>query len=431
VQHDAERRRVAALQRSFPAFWIAAAALLPEAGSLSRGSDSLECAGLTALYYGRVYAPEKLHQIGVVLQSVSLYGPGMREPSEFNLRKTLILGAIVLGLIVWACLRRPATDGEHVRFGGETMGTYYIVKLPRCPLRKAKLVEAQSAVEDVLAQVNRAMSTWDPASEISRLNDQDDQSSVAISAGFAEVLACALELANASGGAFDPTLGPLIDLWGFGATDQRIRAPAQEAVDQALAQVGAQHLQLDELAVTKTQAPLRLNLSAVAKGYGVDRVASALRDAGVSEYMVDIGGEVVVAGKNPQGLPWRLRIEVPEYGAMPGEGAKFAEILVENCAIAGSGDYRNYFEDDGRIYSHIIDPRTGYPITNGVSGVTVIAKRCMVADGLATCLMVMDPAEGLALLKRYPGAEALILQRTASGLQAHKSPGFDAYVAAE
>ena len=362
---------------------------------------------------------------------VSLYGPGMREPSEFKLRKTLILGAIVFGLIVWACLRRPATDGEHVRFGGETMGTYYIVKLPRCPLRKAQLVEARFVIEEVLAQVNRAMSTWDPGSEISRLNDRDDQSSFAISPGFAEVLACALELADWSSGAFDPTLGPLIDLWGFGATGQRIRAPAQEVIDQALAQVGAQHLQLDELAVTKTQTPLRLNLSAVAKGYGVDRVAAALRDAGVSEYMVDIGGEVVVAGKNPQGLPWRLRIEVPEYGAMPGEGEKFAEILVENCAIAGSGDYRNYFEDDGRIYSHIIDPRTGYPITNGVSGVTVIAKRCMIADGLATSLMVMDPTEGLALLKRYPGSEALILQRTASGLQAHKSPGFDAHVATD
>jgi thiamine biosynthesis lipoprotein len=234
----------------------------------------------------------------------------------------------------------------------------------------------------------------------------------------------ALRISEASGGAFDVTVGPLVNLWGFGPEDRPRRVPDERAIEERRAAVGYRKLavRMSPPAVKKDAPELSCDLSALAKGYGVDTVAEYLDACGMRNYMVEVGGEVRAKGKNGQGIPWRIGVERPG-----GPGGLLKVIRISGHALATSGDYRNYFEEDGVRYSHTIDPRTGRPIAHALGSVTVIHRSCMVADGMATAINVLGPQAGydLAVRQKLP---VLMVVREGDGFTETMTPWFEAFL---
>jgi len=307
---------------------------------------------------------------------------------------------------------------------GRTMGTTYSIRIARPPLTRQEWRALQADVDAVLDELNRQMSAWRPDSEISRFNRAGVNEPVAVSADFAHVVRRALDLAAATDGALDPTVGALVNLWGFGPDGLRRDAPPPDAIAAARKTTGWRHLTLSpDGRLSKAVPGLQLDLGAVAKGHGVDRVAALLRDRGLEHFLVEIGGETLAEGLNADGEPWRVGILRPDqsghlHGVLSLSGGR---------AVATSGDYRQFFRDsDGRIRSHIIDPRTAAPAGHAVASVSVLADDGLTADALATALLVLGPDEGQALLAQsFPGCEALFLVRQTNGsLQEIATPGF-------
>jgi thiamine biosynthesis lipoprotein len=228
-----------------------------------------------------------------------------------------------------------------------------------------------------------------------------------------------------SEGAWDATVNPLVDLWGFGRGGRRPEAPPQNEIAVLLVDVGFSNIEVVAPGfLVKKRAGVTVDLSSIAKGYGVDQVADILRQNDFVNYLVEIGGEVVAAGHRPDGRPWRIGINRPRANAAADEVYKIVEL--SNQALATSGDYRNFFEADGVRYSHVIDPRTGHPVSNGVVSVSIVADNCTLADGLATAIMVMGAAKGLALIEGLVGVEGLIVVAKNDGtLVDYYSKGFD------
>jgi thiamine biosynthesis lipoprotein len=234
----------------------------------------------------------------------------------------------------------------------------------------------------------------------------------------------ALELSDASGGAFDPTLQPLLNLWGFGSEGVERTVPTDEAIAECKARTGWAKLTVSaDNALLKTEPEVSLALGAIAKGFGVDAIGQILEDEGLSNWFVEIGGEVVVQGKNPTGEPWRIGIQYPSTTLME-EGRLQGILHLTTGAVATSGDYRNYLERDGQIYSHILDPRSGRAVLTDTASVSVYAPNCTDADGLATALYVMGPDEGLQWIETMPGVEALFLVRSGESIIERFSSGF-------
>lgn len=332
-------------------------------------------------------------------------------------------------LAAWGC-GRPAPDagGEQtVVLRGETMGTVYTVKV---------VDEEGGADHDALAAlvqgrldaVNQAMSTWIDTSELSRLNRYREAEPFPLSAELHEVLRVSREVSEASGGAFDVTVAPLVEAWGFGRHGRPPEPPPEEELARLRAHVGWAGLVLEDEppAVRKADPELTANLSAVAKGYGVDRVAEALLAEGHDRFLVEVGGEVRAAGLSAAGHPWRLGIERPLDG-MPGPGGHSVERVVslEGEALATSGDYRNFYERDGKRYSHTLDPRTGRPVEHSVASVSVIAPTCAEADAWATALLVLGP-DGVALAESRGLAAYFLTRLPDGGFEAEATPGFQA-----
>ena len=309
-----------------------------------------------------------------------------------------------LAVLLAACKSDPVT----LKFGGETMGTTYnIVALDKEGELDADTVKA--AVEAKLAEVNGKMSNWDPNSEVSRFNAAETTSPVKISAEFAYVMQAANDIHEKSQKQFDVTLGPLIELWGFGARTKDSPIPADEAIANAQEIVGQTKilaLDVENNTLTKSIPGTSIYLAAIAKGYGVDAVAQTLRDQGLSDYMVEIGGDLVTSGTNPEGDSWRIGIERPDARVQTVEEI----VQTTNVGLATSGDYRNYFEEDGIRYSHIIDAQTGRPITHGTASVTVLAENAMLADGWATALLVLGQERGLKIAEEE-GLAVLFITR--------------------
>jgi thiamine biosynthesis lipoprotein len=307
------------------------------------------------------------------------------------------------------------------------MGTTYSIRIADAGLNQRELGRLQTEVDAVLAEVNRQMSTYQPDSEIARFNRAGANEPMAVSADFLRVVRWGLELAEATGGAFDPTVGALVNLWGFGPDGQRHERPAPDMIEAARQTVGYRHLAIAaEGAIAKDIPELKLDLSAIAKGFGVDKVADLLRGRNLQNFLVEIGGETLAEGRNADGVPWRVGVLKPD-----GAGAELQGVLhlTDGRAVATSGDYRNYFRDeDGQIQSHIMDPRTAAPVPHAVASVSVLAADCLTADGLATALVVLGSDEGLRLLEsRFPGVEALfILRRDDGRFEEVSTPGFAA-----
>ena len=282
-----------------------------------------------------------------------------------------------------------ALAGCHrVAVAGNAMGTTYAVQA-RC----ADRVPAER-LASVLAEVEQRMSTYQAESELSRFNRAPVGQPVAVSAPLYAVTAAALRLAEETGGALDPTVAPLVALWGFGA-NASTTLPTASAIEAARAEVGYRRLALGRSPATFTkEGPLTLDLSSVAKGYAVDQVAETLAAAGCASYLVELGGELRVAGGRPDGRPWRIGVESPSGG----EPA--AVLAVDEGAIATAGDYRQVREIAGRRVSHVIDPRSGHPVAHGLASVTVVAPTALAADGYATALLVLGPEAGMRLAER-------------------------------
>ncbi len=283
----------------------------------------------------------------------------------------------------------------------------------------------QETIDGRLHEVNRQLSTWIQDSEISRFNRFGAVGEeFPISKDFLRVMTAAAEVHRLSGGAWDGTVSPLVVLWGFGPGGPALSAPSPERIARAREEVGFDKIEIQPAgALVKHHAAVTVDLSSIAKGYGVDAVAEALRGEGFTDFLVEIGGEVFAAGRRPDGRPWRVGINRPDPGAGPGEIYKV--VALGDQALATSGDYRSYVLEDGRRRSHVIDPRTGEPVTNGVVSATVLAPSCMLADGLATAVMVMGPKAGLALVEGRDGVEALIVvERRGGFLEEHPSSGF-------
>jgi len=265
---------------------------------------------------------------------------------------------------------------------------------------------------------------YDSASEISRFNRTPANNPFKLSTDFYQVLLESLHLYRITDGAWDGTVKPLVDLWGFGSRKGTDTLPAPGQIKNALARTGFHKLTLADHLLTKQEAGITLDLGSIAKGYGVDAIAQLFSANGIKNFLVEIGGELVGSGKNKRGHPWVVGITRPEKkGLSP---ALYRTISLENRAIATSGNYRNFFERDGQLFSHIIDPKTGFPVGNKVVSTSVIAENCTIADGLATALMVMEVQKGIDLVNSLPNIECLIIQKQGSGFISTQSDRFEA-----
>lgn len=301
------------------------------------------------------------------------------------------------------------------------MGTTYTITVHGAPADE--LVGLPAEIEARLGAINKSMSTWDPASEISRVNEMPAGQWMTVSEDFDRVLNAALALSEATQGAFDVTVGPLVNLWGFGpmAHDE---PPDAAAIAAAQRRVGYGKLVVNGRRLSKREQGMYLDFSAIAKGYGVDAIAEILRRRGVGNYLVEIGGEVTVAGQAPGGEPWAIGIERPEENE-PRGAALHGVVHLTHGALATSGSYRRFRRRQAEKSHHIIDPRTGFSTHSSLVSVTVLAPDCMTADGIATALMVMGTKAGLRWVETRPGVEALFLEATPEGGFAQRlSPGF-------
>jgi thiamine biosynthesis lipoprotein len=316
----------------------------------------------------------------------------------------------------------PPAGSRLFEAKGSTMGTSWSARMMLPPGAGAGLADAmQRELDEVVAQ----MSHWEPDSHLARYNRAPAGSWHGLPEQFFEVVDYAMTVAASCGGAYDPFAGALVNLWGFGPTrryDQdSFYAPAPGAVAEALARRAAQTVQLDRAGRRLLQpGGALLDLSSVAKGYAVDQLARCLERHGVHHYLVEIGGELRGAGMKPDGQPWWVELE-----GVPGTGHTQAVVALHGLAVATSGDYRRFFHMGQQRASHTLDPRTGYPVANGVASVTVLHSSCMAADALSTTLTVLGPQAGLAFAEQQ-GLAARFLLRRGAGLAEVRSRAWEA-----
>ena len=334
------------------------------------------------------------------------------------------LGALGSMALLAACGRPPreATAGgrPHLHFAGEAMGAPYNVKVAGLQVGADAQARLQELVHEALFGVDRRLSLYRPDSELARLN-RHGRGPIELSAELMSVLFAAHGVSEASGGAFDVTVAPLVEAWGFGV-EKRREVPPASVVTSRRPFVGYRGLRLEPATGTasKDHPAIQADLGGIAKGHAVDLAARALDAEGVGDYMVEAGGEVRTRGRNANGEPWRIGIERPD--ATP----RRAHLVVplSGAAMATSGDYRIWFEQAGRRYCHEIDPATAAPIDHGLASVTVVAEDCLHADAWATALMVMGAARGRALAERRGLAACFLVRRPGGGLEEVRTPAF-------
>ena len=343
-----------------------------------------------------------------------------------RLKNAAVLAAFFVVALITGC----SGELEIEKLQGRTMGTSWSVVIAN-PIAAHDQKTLQAEIESVLAEVNRQMSTYDPTSEISQFNESDASDTwYPVSELFAITTAKALGFSEISNGAFDPTVGPLVNLWGFGPDAGAAALPSDAVIDEAKTQVGFTAISVrapeaDGGAAIKKRAQRRLDLSAIAKGLGVDQVYELLDDQGYANFLVEIGGEVRVKG-DKDGLGWKIAIEKP----IKGERAVEQVLSLKNVALATSGDYRNYREIDGVAYSHTIDPSTGRPVTHQLASVTVADPECAMADGWATTLLVMGPEKGFALAESR-NIPAMFIERDGDTFVIKQTPRFKRLLAGD
>lgn len=328
---------------------------------------------------------------------------------------------VALPLLIIACGR----TGEQLEsLSGRTMGTTYSVKYVQDNAESSiSGAELQSKLDQRLVEINQLMSTYIPDSELSLLNKAPANQAFPISAETRDVILEALRISKLSDGALDITVGPLVNLWGFGPDNKPDNIPSSEQIQSVKAVIGADKFVLEANRVIKEDAGVYIDLSTIAKGYGVDELATILEDYGINNYLVEIGGEMRVSGTKQNNKDWLVAIEKP----ISTERAVQRIIAIGDNAIASSGDYRIYFEENGVRYSHLIDPTTFYPIQHNLVSVSVVASSTMEADGLATALIVMGADKGRQLAERE-GIAALFITKEGTEFVEYRSTAFERQV---
>jgi thiamine biosynthesis lipoprotein len=313
-------------------------------------------------------------------------------------------------------------SGDFIAITGLTMGTTYAVKLHDVDVEIDAL---QSQINTLLERINDQMSTWRPDSELSRFNSSRSPGWFPVSTETAYVVEAAEAISVLSDGAFDVTVGPIVNLWGFGPEGSNAGPPSEQQIKTTMERVGYRKLnvRVSPSALRKQHPEMYVDLSAIAKGFAVDEVTRLLDERHIRAYLVEIGGELRARGSKPDGSPWTVAIERP----LPGERVVQSIVALRDHAIATSGDYRNYVEKDGKRYSHTIDPRTGRPIAHGLASVSVITSSAMRADALATAIMVMGPEQGYRLAAREALAVQLII-RGGDRPRVLVTPRFESYL---
>ncbi len=315
---------------------------------------------------------------------------------------------------------------QPVHISGPTMGTWYSVTVipPDANLDTTVLSsELSSDINQLLASLNKLMSTYDPASELSRFNQSAAGTEFTFSKDTAAVLRMALELSVRSDGAFDVTVGPVVNLWGFGPNGRFKKKPDSETLALALKRVGYQYLQWTGENTIVKRGPVYVDLSAIAKGYAVDKVAELLVEKGYHRYLVDIGGELKAGAPKAEHINWNVAVEQP----VAGERAVQKVLSLRQMGIATSGDYRNFYEIEGKRYSHTIDPRGGMPVEHSLASVSVLHESVAYADALATTLMVLGAKDGEAFAEKL-GVAAYFIEKHSSGFTVTSTTGFLNYI---
>jgi thiamine biosynthesis lipoprotein len=340
------------------------------------------------------------------------------QPMHSRIRS--VFAAAGVAALITAAQSACAPAPQTLSIVGETMGTSYSVKLKNCPTPDC-LTELESRIERRLEQINNAMSTFDPQSELSRFNAVSGADWVSVSVDLYTVMAHAHAVSELTGGAFDVTVAPLVNAWGFGP---EILANEQATADRsqmANLETGYERIELrdDPPGMRKQGSSLSIDLSGIAKGFGVDEIAELLDGYGIASYLVEIGGEVRGHGTRPDGKPWHIAVEHPAIGTRRLDGI----VELADLSIATSGDYRNFYVEDGQRYSHTIDPTTAAPVRHGLASVSVVDPSAMHADAMATALMVLGPERGFALAQEHGMAAAFVVRRD-DGYQQMMTPPF-------
>lgn len=335
------------------------------------------------------------------------------ESARFRQRIIALGSALLLG----ACAEDVPPLYE---LSGATMGTQFSVKVAQ-PVTDAGLASLQKEIDATLESLEQAMSTYIVQSDVSRFNASPSTDWFELSQLTCSAVEAALELSVQTEGAFDVTVGPLVNLWGFGPDTSRLQPPSEAEIAAALERVGYQRLHADcaRPALRKERADVYVDLSAYGKGLAVDRLAELLDAHGIRRYLVEIGGELRMRGAGARRESWSVAIETPTD-----EASSVQRVMhLTDKAMATSGDYRNFFRFEGRRYSHTIDPRNGLPTSHELASVSVIADTAALADGLATALLVLGPEEGYELALRE-GIPAYFQLRRGDGFEERMTPAF-------
>ena len=346
--------------------------------------------------------------------------------SGLPFRKHPLLAAVLCLAVSIAGCSTPAPSDlpQLTTFSGPVMGTRFTVKVVGLP-ESMDVETLGREIGQQLLEVDALMSTYRADSELSRFNRSDQTDWFDVSPDTAAVIGQAGRIAVLTGGAFDVTMGPVINLWSFGPDEAEARVPQPEQLERAAARTGYQKVEVrtSPPALKKSRADLSIDLSGIAKGFAVDKIAELLQSRGIDNYMVEVGGEIRANGHNREGHPWRIAVESP----LPGVRKIHRTLGLNDSGMATSGDYRDYFEKDGVRYCHIIDPRTARPITHKLASASVLAPSCMRADALATGLMVLGPEEGYKLAIRE-GLAVLFIIKDDTGFIEKMTPEFKAMI---
>ncbi|MEA1979982.1 MAG: FAD:protein FMN transferase [candidate division Zixibacteria bacterium] len=341
-----------------------------------------------------------------------------------QLRKIPIIICFAVTIILLSCSEK-GVDRNLIVISGQTMGTGYEVKIVTAEaISKQRFLEVKNGIDSLLGVVNQQMSIYIDSSEITLFNCFKKTDWFPVSTETAEIFKQSLEVSKKSGGAFDITVGPLVNLWGFGPEEKDTNMPNEDSIAQVMRLTGYRKIsaKLSPPSIRKKVPDVYCDLAAIAKGYGVDRIAEYLEFNGISDYLVEIGGEIRARGRNQQDTVWQIGIAVPknELGVQ-------TVIPLNNLSMATSGDYRFYFERKGIRYSHIINPRTGKPITHKLASATVIHTNCSYADAMATAIIVLGPEDGYKLAQRE-NLPVLLIIRENDDFVEKMTPAFKKYL---
>lgn len=346
-----------------------------------------------------------------------------RRPALLPTLAVALLAGMPTGVRPQAAAPRAA-----VVFSGPTMGTRYTVRVVMAPGDDAANERVRAAIDGELSRADRLFSGWNPASEISRLNAHASTEPFPVSAETVAALDLGRRASELTGGAFDVTVAPLVEAWGFGPPKGPPSVPGAEVLAALRARVGYRQLSLDAArrTVAKARPDVACDVSALAGGWVADRLAEAIVALGHPDVLVDVGGEVTARGRRPDGGRWRVAVEWPDRARERG-----LVVELESAAVATSGDYRKAWTDaQGRRRSHILDPRTGEPVGHGLASATVVHGDGAWADALATALLVLGPDEGRALAARERLAARLVVRQADGTYAEWSTPAFEALVPA-